>query len=762
MKKYLMTTLSAVALSGLFTGCSNEIETNGDATVEQSIIQTYENAFLTRFGQPAENQTWGFGDVAGTRGVNANGNEWGSTYRVPTQLTAEQKDIVRQYFQQNRYPAYNDPGWTDYFIQQVYKGGTNTTGSLSTEQYQSANEGWVVGSDHMDHLASCNSDRSIKDHIYNFNFGTCSTYPDILNTEGVEYANVSGNYHPDEIQLMVGSTTAKFGYFNSDGSLGHTEYTGLVSWTTIRTWANGKGLNGDCLNDGWNRSFMGFDFEQVVGDDVYAHNSDKSVRYATYADCPSFDYLWDGQNTIGVAPSTQTVTNQTDILSTKNWYVWDSSAESITNNEDGTKTYHAKQWGGMAMSMQGEDWSSYNKLVIEFSSPIPCLAKIEFLGASNNEHEAWANAGAERIEADLSWRNLSNVTQIALQSSEGGKDFYIKRIYLESTSTVQTQGFDKNALILVDGNPIPMLVSGTNEYCGVNGDINQSGLYTSKPVLLASGQTQNWDCLDYTVIQQKVRDGYLPVVDGTMCKWVKVQGGADGYYSDWIVTLCEAKQNGEEDGGNDDGGNDDGGNDDGGDDDGGDDDGGDDDGGDDDGGDDEPEGFVCRIIVEDLTVGENSDFDFNDVVFDVYQNGDLVIRAIGGQLPLYVEGVEVHAVCGVGVMDMVNTGWHNDGPNYNRTLGTISTGRAFGSRSDAKGISIVVHKNDRDIQLFADKGKVASMIAVGSDFEWCNERLDIDAKFHKADGTKLFQQYVIGNLGDNWENGTAWYQLRGK
>ena len=103
----------------------------------------------------------------------------------------------------------------------------------------------VVGSNHMDHLAACNADGTIKDHIYNFNFGTCSIYPNILNTEGVDYYTPNdGTYHSDAIQLLVGSTTAKFGYFNSDGSLGHTEYTGLVGWATIQQWANENNLNG--------------------------------------------------------------------------------------------------------------------------------------------------------------------------------------------------------------------------------------------------------------------------------------------------------------------------------------------------------------------------------------------------------------------------------------------------------------------------------------------------------------------------------------
>ena len=69
-----------------------------------------------------------------------------------------------------------------------------------------------------------------------------------------------------------------------------------------------------------------------------------------------------------------------------------------------------------------------------------------------------------------------------------------------------------------------------------------------------------------------------------------------------------------------------------------------------------------------------------------------------------------------------------------------------------------------DVDLMAERGKVASKVCVGSDYLWCRERQDIDKKFHKADGTKLFRQYVIGNplYGSDWEHNNAWYQKVGQ
>jgi hypothetical protein len=49
------------------------------------------------------------------------------------------------------------------------------------------------------------------------------------------------------------------------------------------------------------------------------------------------------------------------------------------------------------------------------------------------------------------------------------------------------------------------------------------------------------------------------------------------------------------------------------------------------------------------------------------------------------------------------------------------------------------------VTLTAEKGRTASKIAVGADYDWCDEREDIDKKFGGR-----FSQYVKGQLGDTW------------
>lgn len=624
MRKYLMTGLAAVALSGLFSSCSKDIETGEENTVEFNILQTYEDAFVTRFGQPSEDQDWGFGTfVAGTRGTFSNGNEWAANdradcmYRVPPKLTDDQIKIVRIYFQSVQDPDYDDPGWTNYFIQQVYKGGSNP-GPNSTEKYKAAdNNTDIIGSDHMDHLAAINGD--FVDHNKNFNNGDCGEYGNVLDYEGT-LTRVDATYpvnsgddhrHADKINLMTNSTTASFGYYNSNSSIRRTEYTGLVSWSTIKTWANANGHYGeaDCLDDGWNRSFMGFDFEMLVDEEVYSYTK------------------------------------------------YDADGNVVYSNE-----YH-------------------HKVPNYFSVELP-----------NGNEDVWN--GTTYVKA--------NTVGEVVTDAYGNKKLYP---YFPGTTE-----------------KVGLLSSNSNEYAGTR-DPDWNGTDWER----YEGSTKH---LSIEKLIPALQANKLPL---NQYNWVTIGGTADHYYSDWIVTLTEAKKydtpNPPVD---------------------------------------PPSGFVCRIIAEDLTVGENSDFDFNDVVFDVIEGGTVLrLRAAGGELPLWVAGHEVHAAFaekypndGITRTTLINTGWKGSTLDYNNYYVDISSGGTYSTPEEANNIVVQVEKKGQTITLEAKRAKVASKVCVGPDYKWCAEREDIDAKYHKADGTKLFQQYVIGNLGDDWVNGNAWYQQK--
>ena len=150
-----------------------------------------------------------------------------------------------------------------------------------------------------------------------------------------------------------------------------------------------------------------------------------------------------------------------------------------------------------------------------------------------------------------------------------------------------------------------------------------------------------------------------------------------------------------------------------------------------------------RVIAEDLTVGEkNNDFDFNDVVFDIkfgYPQGDkttIILQAAGGTLPLQVGGVEVHGMFGVPVTTMVNTGGVSKYPVPFELEGTFD--------KDPNKIKVMVQKDGNWIELHAERGRVASKICVGVDYNWCSERQDIATKYPS------FAQWVKNTTPSEW------------
>ena len=189
-----------------------------------------------------------------------------------------------------------------------------------------------------------------------------------------------------------------------------------------------------------------------------------------------------------------------------------------------------------------------------------------------------------------------------------------------------------------------------------------------------------------------------------------------------------------------------------------------------------------RVIAEDLTVNDvNADFDFNDVVFDVIWNrtqGKVSVNllAAGGELTLYVGGTPT-SVDGVqtvnslfqlenpdktiGEKDMLNTIRPKDDPSkdykheYKPYLYELDNTWWSGNEIHAIANSILVRvmKGGKLVTLQAEKGKAAAKICVGTDYVWCDEREDIDAKYPSNDSEKgKFSKYVNGQ--GNWDN---WY-----
>ena len=148
-----------------------------------------------------------------------------------------------------------------------------------------------------------------------------------------------------------------------------------------------------------------------------------------------------------------------------------------------------------------------------------------------------------------------------------------------------------------------------------------------------------------------------------------------------------------------------------------------------------------RVIAEDLPTSV-TDFDYNDVVFDVYYNQNdntkakIQLIAAGATLQITVNGSdvtedvaatqnEVHSLFGVGASEMVNTGLKS------------ATAEAFEVTIDRSkyddGIRIMVNKGTQEepqwFTLNAFKGEPAAKIKVDHDYDYCSERQDIVKKY---------------------------------
>ena len=148
-----------------------------------------------------------------------------------------------------------------------------------------------------------------------------------------------------------------------------------------------------------------------------------------------------------------------------------------------------------------------------------------------------------------------------------------------------------------------------------------------------------------------------------------------------------------------------------------------------------------RIIAEDLSATQGTDFDFNDIVLDVNISGTTAncsLIAAGGTLPLRINGddknLEVHKMFGVDTSVMVNTGIGDPIAPVSFTLSGIS---------NAADIKLEVYKNGAWVEMTARQGTPAAKIAVNQDFEYCAEREPITTKYPNF-------QYWVQNVDYIW------------
>ena len=279
MKKYLICGATAL-IAGLFiTSCTHDdIEYK---TIVEEKTEAFEELFTELYGESDINHDWGFTPLpniqeiignanassrATTREEDKRSNMWASEgWVIPRPLTSAQKNLVRNYFQQNKNPQGTSVDYKNFFVQQVYKGYTNLDKANADcpEIYKNKDNQDVIGSNHMDHLTAGYP----PDHINDFNHGDRDEI-DVQNNNKV-------GTHKDAITFMVDSRTNCFGYQGSEDSQIHYDEHSYVIITgeTIMNWAKTEGANLSDASAGADVTGMVF-----VGFDYFATGSNPNMQ----------------------------------------------------------------------------------------------------------------------------------------------------------------------------------------------------------------------------------------------------------------------------------------------------------------------------------------------------------------------------------------------------------------------------------------------------------------------------------------------------
>ena len=512
MKKYLITGALALVACATLTSCHSDDELSG-SIIEQK-MKAYEQVFEEEFGKVDPNQDWGFGTAeilartraamartradgkfATTSGAYTNANMWAEDFVVPTQLTPGQKLRVQKYFQTHKNPgSAEEKTITDFFVQQVYDGfddpmeGTDpATGEpYSPEQYLAADGRTNIQSgDHMDHLIVGGN------HINNFNNATYGTNgapnTNVQNSTGENYWNAdftaylssTSTEHSDQIQLMLNTTAYPWSYANSDASYVRDNRWTLVSAAVIDEWGRAAGI-GEDVTDKWNRSFIGFDFDQLPDKNCYtgttAYYGDANARYNDLV------YTLAGEITAITNGDTKIIVDEKEIpylITDQNEYCGDFVGVGGMDNLNDYALEGAYVEGGdndntlYLNTLPGEQ-SDHKALNMNF---IAKMVRAGYLPVSGKNLRKWVRIGGCNDGYYTDWI-VSFMPAIPV-GDEPDPTTYTLRVMAEDLSATEKSDFDFNDVVfdveweigttsatitlLAAGGTLPLRIAGRND-----------------------------------------------------------------------------------------------------------------------------------------------------------------------------------------------------------------------------------------------------------------------------------------------------------
>lgn len=702
MKKYLMTGIAALAMGGMFTSCSHDMSIYSGSQSEQ-VLQKYEQTFVQTFGEPAPTQTWGFGSstVATTRGMTRTITVNGDVY--------------------DKFPSTSDVA--EYFPTTIPENADEVSQLETLYKGTSVQGQW--GPVQMWDLYAIYSNL-IKEG-YNLKITQAGTTELGGNYQNAGWDNAQGKnvVYPYNVYVDVdGDVTLKrvgathFNLYILRGNVtiesDYGEQAGLISVAAGATLNDYR--NSIAANQGvklFNRGTINAKNTEKydIGNFCTVYNEGKfNVTGAlTYSpgDTNTSYFMNLGDDAELTAPSMT-------LNSAGNFF---NSGKAVIDGETNV-TQKDIYWvnaghyttGTMTFSAKNATFYNYCQLLVtgnahmydgEFN-----LMNNSYTEAATAEFDNFivnmdSNSGINIIGA-TDWKAQGDGTYQGFSAVDGASGSYVR---LGGKATIASH---KKTLSISDGIT-----------------------YYIEEIEIKKG--------DKVVTEQELKDnsdGDYPVLDlnGTKAENLTVSPNTNSCGATWST------------------------------------------GGEGGGGGNQDEIETIRVIAEDLTVNQRSDFDFNDVVFDVTWNKtnntvSIEILAAGGELPIYIgpdddSAQEIHALFAaangtdrnITTKTMMNTypGKHYykenpEGAYKCPTLKLLSNNWWSGDNIQdiANSIEIRVQKSGTLFVLKAPKGEAPSKIAVGTDFEWCNEQDNIDDIYHGN-----FKKYVEGEPGYDWDN---WY-----
>ena len=687
MKKYLMTGIAALAMGGTFTSCGPDMDSYG-GNIEDYVKQSYEQKFIERFGEPAPTQTWGFGSstVAGARGTTRSISVNGDSYdKFPST-----SDIA------GNFPTAIPENADEVSQLETKYKGTTIQGQWGPVQL------WDLYAIYSNLITEG----------YNLKITQAGTTELGGNYQNAGWDNARGKnvIYPYNVYVDVdGDVTIKrvgathFNLYILRGNVtlesDYGEQAGLISvaaGATLNDYRNSIAANQgiSLFNRGTVNARNAEKYDIGNFSKVYNEGKFNVTGALTYSPGDANDsyFMNLGDDAELTAPSMT-------LNSTGNFF----NDGKVTIAGETSVTQARIYWvnaghyttGTMTFSAKNATFYNYCQLIVtgnahmydgEFN-----LMNNSYTEAATAEFDNFiVNMGSNsgiNIKGTTNWAAQGDGTYQGFKVFEGASGSYVR---LGGKATVASH---KKTLSISSGITyyIPEL------------EIIKNGSPVTEEYLLS------------------INDGDYPVLElnGTEADDLTVTPNTNSCGATWTI------------------------------------------------GGDEIE--TIRVVAEDLTVGDrNTDFDFNDVVFDVIWNKtqntvSIEVLADGAELTMYIGGTAAGVSERMNVNEMFSeangvtipksvypntaAGAHYAYKTYKFDLNSDEwSGTDIGSI--ARSIYVRVMKSGQLVTLEAPVGKAAGKIAVGDDYDWCDERQDITDKY----GNK-FKEYVGGQHTYN-----TWYK----